>query len=108
MSAAVLWAAVGTVTAVMIPAGIALATGRPPRRTRAWLEPVRPRGWGLLLLYADLPAHVVPRALGADDHVVLAGAAGGGLLAAAGLLLLAVPSRRCTHRPTTTAFLPRR
>ncbi|WP_406115903.1 hypothetical protein [Kitasatospora purpeofusca] len=86
----------------------ALATGRAPRQARPRLEPVRPRGWGLLLLYADLPAHVVPRALGADDHVVLAGAAVGGLLATAGLLLLVVPSRRRTHRPATTADVPRR
>ncbi|GGT53546.1 hypothetical protein [Streptomyces purpureus] len=83
----------------VLPAGLAMATNRVPKRLRHRLAPVRPRGWALLLVYATAPVNALPRVAGASADMTLGCTAAGGVLAIAGYLVLGLTARTRQGRP---------
>ncbi|MGQ4475740.1 hypothetical protein [Streptomyces sp. SAS_276] len=96
------WQWIGLVffSLTLLPAGLALLTGRIPRRLRYRLAPMRPRGWGLLALYAVAPLNAVPRLADAPPLIILVATATAGVVAAAGCTYAALAPRR--SRNTTS------
>ncbi|GAA0672188.1 hypothetical protein GCM10010193_25710 [Kitasatospora atroaurantiaca] len=89
-TATVLWTLLAILSLVWVPAAVLMAAGRVPRGW-GWLEPVRRRGIGLLLLYGNIPLNTIPRALHTSEAVVLLGIAAGCLCALGGIFLLIYP-----------------
>ncbi|MCM3920434.1 hypothetical protein ND748_01865 [Frankia sp. AiPs1] len=99
------WQWIGLVlfSLTLLPAGLAMAADRVPRRLRARLAPVRLRGWSALLIYSVAPLNTVPRLADASPNLNLACTAAGVILAIASSLLVclaATESRR--RRPRST------
>ncbi len=88
------WTGLVFFSLTLLPAGLALVTGRIPRRPRYWLAPMRPRGWGVLALYAVAPLDAVPRLADAPSLIVLVAAAAAGVVAAVGCTYTALAPRR--------------
>ncbi|WP_232294975.1 hypothetical protein [Parafrankia sp. EUN1f] len=84
----------------LLPAGLALTADRAPRRLRARIGPVRPVGWGVLLIYAAAPVDTVPRLAGASLDVIFVCSTAGGVLCLAGALLGRVSIYRYQSRAT--------
>lgn len=82
----------------LLPAGLALAAGRVPRRLRARLAPVRPCGWATLLVYSTAPLNAIPRLADASPDVVLVCTAAGSALCIAGSLLMNIVIYRHQNR----------
>ncbi|MET7377826.1 hypothetical protein ABZT08_03230 [Streptomyces sp. NPDC005526] len=78
----------------LLPAGLALVTGRVPRRMRARTAPMRPRGWALLGFYTIAPLNAVPRLSGAPAEITMAATLVAGVVAAAGCVFAAVAVQR--------------
>ena len=78
----------------LLPAGLALLSGRTPHRLRHRLAPMRPRGLALLALYAVAPLNTVPRLAEAPPVITLVATATAGLVAAAGCTYAALAPRR--------------
>ena len=93
------WIGLIAFSLTLLPVAVAMITDRVPRRLRGRLTPVRPRGWGFLLIYATAPVNTVPRLAGASPDTTLACTAVGGGLAVAGCLVLGVATRRRLRRP---------
>ena len=55
------WTGLVFFSLTLLPAGLALVSGRIPRQLRHRLAPLRPRGLALLALYAVAPLNTVPR-----------------------------------------------
>ncbi|MEU6759048.1 hypothetical protein [Streptomyces sp. NPDC046685] len=93
------WIGLIAFSLTLLPVAVAMITDRVPRRLRGKLTPVRPRGWGFLLIYATAPVNAVPRLAGASPDTTLACTAAGGGRAVAGCLVLGVATLRRLHRP---------
>ncbi|MFJ3821694.1 hypothetical protein [Streptomyces nodosus] len=87
------WTGLALATLTLLPAGVALVTGRVPDRIRTRPASMRPVGRALLAIYAAAPLNAVPRLAGAPDSVTLAATAVGGMAAVAGCVLLAMATR---------------
>ncbi|WP_371617052.1 hypothetical protein [Streptomyces sp. NBC_00454] len=96
------WIGLIAFSLTLLPAGLAMAADRIPRRLRAKLTPVRPRGWALLLIYATAPVNAVPRLADAAPGITLACTAAGGALAVAGCLLLGFATHRRQRQAVAT------
>ncbi|MER7467317.1 hypothetical protein [Streptomyces sp. NPDC097981] len=83
------WLGLMVFSLTLLPAGLAMASGRAPGRLRHRLEPVRPRGWAILGIYAVAPLNAIPRLADASPQVTLALTAAAGLLTVAGCLVAA-------------------
>ncbi|MET8765668.1 hypothetical protein [Streptomyces sp. NPDC004658] len=71
----------------LLPAGLALLTGRTPHRLHARPVPARPLGWALLCLWAAAPLNTIPRLADAPPAITLAATAVAGAGAFAGCAL---------------------
>ncbi|MEU3091370.1 hypothetical protein ACWCQ0_41945 [Streptomyces massasporeus] len=90
------WAGLAAFSLTLLPAGLALLTGRIPNRLHARLAPTRPRGWALLALWAAAPLNTVPRLADAPPAITLAATATAGAAAVAGCALAAAATLRAT------------
>ncbi|KOV49777.1 hypothetical protein ADL00_45410 [Streptomyces sp. AS58] len=88
------WIALTVFSLTLLPAALALLTGRIPHRLRARLAPARPRGWALLLLWAAAPLNTIPRLADAPPEITLAATATAGALAIGGCVLAAAAAHR--------------
>ncbi|MEU1553145.1 hypothetical protein ABZ517_10530 [Streptomyces scabiei] len=91
-----IWHWIGLVffSLTLLPAGLALVSGRIPRRLRHRLAPMRPRGLALLALYAVAPLNTVPRLAEAPPVITLAATATAVIVAAVGCVYAALAPRR--------------
>ncbi|MEU3090311.1 hypothetical protein ACWCQ0_33815 [Streptomyces massasporeus] len=83
------WTGLAVFSLTLLPAGLALLTGRVPRRWHARLTPTRPRGWALLSLWAAAPLNTIPRLADAPPSITLAATAIAGVVTVAGCGLVA-------------------
>ncbi|AYV26405.1 hypothetical protein ACIBTP_40665 [Streptomyces avidinii] len=99
------WQWIGLVlfSLTLLPAGLAMASDRVPRRLRGRLAPIRPRGLAVLLIYATAPVNAIPRLAGASPDTTLMCTAIGGALGIAGALVLGFATHRPRHRPPKPA-----
>ncbi|WEH16456.1 hypothetical protein [Streptomyces sp. VNUA24] len=77
----------------LLPAGLALVSGRIPRQLRHRLAPMRPRGLALLALYAVAPLNTVSRLAEAPPVITLAATATSVIVAAVGCVYAALAPR---------------
>ncbi|WP_318217349.1 hypothetical protein [Streptomyces sp. SCL15-6] len=82
---------------ILLPAALALITGRVPQRLRSRLAPTRPRGWALFALYLAAPLNAVRRLAGASPGLTLAATAAAGTLAVTGCVGAALAAHRATR-----------
>ncbi|MFH9090793.1 hypothetical protein [Streptomyces sp. NPDC017673] len=66
------WIGLAVFSVTLLPAGVALLTGRVPQRLRPRLDPMLPRGLAFLGFYAAAPLNAVPRLAGASPLITLA------------------------------------
>lgn len=66
------WIGLAVFSVTLLPAGVALLTGRVPQRLRPRLDPMRPRGLALLAFYAVAPLNAIPRLAGPSPGLTLA------------------------------------
>ncbi|MCK9932778.1 hypothetical protein MXD62_37530 [Frankia sp. Mgl5] len=92
------WIGLVSFSLTLLPAGLALAADRVPRRLRARLARVRACGWGLLLMYSAAPLNAVPRLAAASFAVTLICSAAGSVLCFAGGLLVGIAVNRRQNR----------
>ncbi|MGW1044106.1 hypothetical protein [Streptomyces sp. NPDC002547] len=78
----------------LLPAALALISGRIPHRLRHRLAPMRPRGIALLALYAVAPLNTIPRLAEAPPVVTLVATAVAGVVATSGCTYAALAPRR--------------
>lgn len=88
------WTGLAVFSLTLLPAGLALLTGRIPARLQARLTPARPRGWALLALWAVAPLNTIPRLADAPPTITLAATATAGAVAVAGCALSAAATFR--------------
>ncbi|MEU2494115.1 hypothetical protein [Streptomyces sp. NPDC007883] len=88
------WTGLAVCSLTLLPAALALITGRMPQSLRARMAPTRPRGWALLALYMAAPLNAVPRLAGASPGLVTAATAVAGALAVTGCVLAALAAFR--------------
>lgn len=88
------WTGLAVCSLTLLPASLALITGRVPQRLRSRLAPMRPRGWALLALWMAAPLNAVPRLAGASPGLITATTAVAGVLAVTGALVAAVAAHR--------------
>jgi hypothetical protein len=81
----------------LLPAGLALVSGRIPHRLRHRLAPMRPRGCALLGLYAVAPLTTIPRLAEAPAVTIVVAMAAAVVLAAAGCTYAALAPRRARN-----------
>jgi hypothetical protein len=91
-----LWQWIGLVvfSVTLLPAGVALLTGRVPRRLRPRLDPMRPRGLAFLAFYAAAPLNAVPRLAGASPVLTLAATGLAMMVTLAGCIVVMVATQR--------------
>ncbi|WP_319052583.1 hypothetical protein [Streptomyces europaeiscabiei] len=91
-----IWHWIGLVffSLTLLPAGLALVSGRVPHRLRRRLAPMRPRGLALLTLYAVAPLNTVPRLAEAPPVITLVATATAAIVAAVGCTYAALAPRR--------------
>ncbi|MDX2553293.1 MULTISPECIES: hypothetical protein [Streptomyces] len=91
-----IWHWIGLVffSLTLLPAGLALVSGRVPHRLRRRLAPMRPRGLALLALYAAAPLNTVPRLAEAPPVITLVATATAAIVAAVGCTYAALAPRR--------------
>ncbi|MDX3781351.1 hypothetical protein [Streptomyces europaeiscabiei] len=91
-----IWHWIGLVffSLTLLPAGLALVSGRVPHRLRRRLAPMRPRGLALLALYAAVPLNTVPRLAEAPPVITLVATATAAIVAAVGCTYAALAPRR--------------
>lgn len=97
------WIGLAFFSLTLLPAGLAMAADRVPRRLRGRLAPVRPRGWSMLLIYTVGPLNAIPRLADASPNVTLVCTASGAILAVSGSLLLGIATHRHQNRPAAAA-----
>ncbi|GAQ64984.1 MULTISPECIES: hypothetical protein [Streptomyces] len=78
----------------LLPAGLALVSGRIPHSLRHRLAPMRPRGLALLALYAVAPLNAVPRLAEASPVITLVATVTAALVAAVGCTYAALAPHR--------------
>ncbi|MEV7995833.1 hypothetical protein AB0O67_29250 [Streptomyces sp. NPDC086077] len=88
------WIGLTVFSLTLLPAGIALLTGRVPQRLRARLTPMRPRGLACLVFYATAPLNAVPRLSDAPSSVIVAGTGLGMVAALAGCAAVIAAAQR--------------
>ncbi|MFH8803930.1 hypothetical protein ACH4F6_30770 [Streptomyces sp. NPDC017936] len=66
------WIGLAVFSVALLPAGIALLTGRLPQRLRPRLAPMRPRGLAFLAFSAGAPLDTTPRLADASPLTILA------------------------------------
>lgn len=91
------WTGLAVCSLTLLPASLALSTGRVPQRLRSWLAPMRLRGWALLALCMAAPLNAVPRLAGASPGLIMAATTVGGVVAVTGLLVAAVAAHRASR-----------
>lgn len=75
------WIGLALFSLTLLPAGLAMITGRIPERLRTRFTPTRTRGWAVLALYAVAPLNAIPRTAGASPAITLAATAVAGIAA---------------------------
>jgi len=88
------WTGLVFFSLTLLPAGLALVTGRIPHTLRHRLAPMRPRGWALLGLYSAAPLNTIPRLAEAPPVTIVVATAAAAVLAAAGCTYAALAPRR--------------
>jgi hypothetical protein len=88
------WIGLAFFSLTLLPAGLALISGRIPRPLRHRFAPMRPRGLALLALYAVAPLNTVPRLAEAPPVITLVATATAVIVAAAGCMYAAFAPRR--------------
>lgn len=88
------WTGLAFFSLTLLPAGLALVTGRIPHTLRHRLAPMRPRGWALLGLYSAAPLNTIPRLAEAPPATIVVATAAAAVLAAAGCTYAALAPRR--------------
>ncbi|WP_327370547.1 hypothetical protein [Streptomyces sp. NBC_01217] len=83
------WTGLAVFSLTLLPAGLALLTGRIPHRLHARLAPARPRGWALLCLWIAAPLNTIPRLADAPPAIALGATALACAVAVAGCALAA-------------------
>ncbi|KKD07662.1 hypothetical protein [Streptomyces sp. WM6386] len=91
------WTSLVFFSLTLLPAGLALVSGRIPQRLRHRLAPMRPRGRALLALYAVAPLNTIPRLAEAPPVIIVVATAAVGVLAAAGCMYAALAPRRARN-----------
>jgi hypothetical protein len=94
------WIGLAVSSFTLLPASVALLTGRVPQRLRPRLNPMRPRGLALLAFYAAAPLNAVPRLADASPSITLAatGLAMAVVLAGCIVVIIATERPRATPR----------
>ncbi|WP_426570094.1 hypothetical protein [Streptomyces canus] len=90
------WTGLAVFSLTLLPAGLALLTGRMPHRLHARLAPARPRGWALLCLWAAAPLNTIPRLADAPPAITLAATTIAGVVAVAGCAVAADATLRAS------------
>ncbi|MEU9574085.1 hypothetical protein AB0D62_30320 [Streptomyces massasporeus] len=88
------WIGLAVFSVTLLPAGVALLTGRVPRRLRPRLDPMRPCGLAVLAFYAAAPLNAIPRLAGASPVLTLAATGLGMLVTLAGCIVVMVATQR--------------
>ncbi|MER7896469.1 hypothetical protein ABTX62_10165 [Streptomyces sp. NPDC096046] len=88
------WIGLAVFSLTLLPAGVALLTGRVPRRLRPRLDPMRPRGLALLAFYAAAPLNAVPRLAGASPVLTLTATGLAMMVTLAGCIVVMVATQR--------------
>ncbi|MFE9629329.1 hypothetical protein [Streptomyces sp. NPDC006527] len=94
------WIGLAVFSFTLLPASVALLTGRVPQRLRSRLDPMRPRGLALLAFYAAAPLNAVPLLADASPSITLAatGLAMAVVLAGCIVVIIATERTRATPR----------
>ncbi|MFF9117607.1 hypothetical protein ACF09Y_18700 [Streptomyces massasporeus] len=88
------WIGLAVFSVTLLPAGVALLTGRVPGRLRPRLDPMRPRGLAVLAFYAAAPLNAIPRLADASPVLTLAATGLGMLVTLAGCIVVMVATQR--------------
>ncbi|MGW0291439.1 hypothetical protein [Streptomyces tuirus] len=88
------WIGLAVFSVTLLPAGVALLTGRVPRRLRPRLDPMRPRGLAVLAFYAAAPLNAIPRLAGASPVATLAATGLAMMVTLAGCIVVMVATQR--------------
>jgi hypothetical protein len=88
------WIGLAVFSVTLLPAGVALLTGRVPQRLRPRLAPMRPRGLAFLAFYAAAPLNAIPRLVGASPSVILAATGLGMVTILVGCIVVIVATER--------------
>lgn len=91
------WIGFALFSLTLLPAGLAMITGRIPERLRTRLAPTRTRGWAVLALYAVAPLNAIPRMAGASPVITLAATATAGIVAVTGCAVAAIAALRTAN-----------
>lgn len=88
------WVGLAVFSVTLLPAGVALLTGRVPQRLCPRLDPMRPRGLALLAFYAAAPLNAIPRMAGASPGLTLAATGLAMVVTLAGCIVVMVATQR--------------
>jgi hypothetical protein len=88
------WIGLAVFSVTLLPAGVALLTGRVPQRLRPRLDPMRPRGLAVLGFYSVAPLNAIPRLIGASPLITLAATGLAMVVTLAGCILVMVATGR--------------
>ncbi|MDX2681643.1 hypothetical protein [Streptomyces soliscabiei] len=88
------WIGLAVFSVTLLPAGVALLTGRVSQRLHARLAPMRARGLAFLAFYAAAPLNIIPRLAGASPSVILAATGLGMVVILAGCIVVIVATQR--------------
>ncbi|BCL23562.1 hypothetical protein ACPCBX_27465 [Streptomyces tuirus] len=88
------WIGLAVFSVTLLPAGVALLTGRVPRRLRPRLDPMRPRGLAVLAFYAAAQLNAIPRLAGASPVATLAATGLAMMVTLAGCIVVMVATQR--------------
>lgn len=88
------WIGLAVFSVTLLPAGVALLTGRVPQWLSPRLAPMRPRGLALLAFYASAPLNAIPRLVGASPSIILAATGLAMVVILAGCIVVIVATQR--------------
>ncbi|MEV8125371.1 hypothetical protein AB0P07_14915 [Streptomyces sp. NPDC085944] len=91
------WIGLALFSLTLLPAGLAMITGRTPEHLRTWLTSTRTSGWPVLALYAVASLNAIPRLAGASPATTLAATATAGTVAVTGCAVAAIAALRTAN-----------